>query len=145
MRRELRWAKDGPSRRAHGTTMACGKPSKARPNGGASLFGYLLGRLPKVTRRKGEKVAQEQYKFRLSASVQKPKIKSQSRADRAQQAIRHVGSRDADSNLQATRFAGDGLADKQQITEIGLRALPQPHSSCTYRRGTRAVTLVNNS
>ncbi|WP_212633039.1 hypothetical protein, partial [Pseudomonas marincola] len=29
-------------------------------------------RMPTVTRRKGEKVTQEQYKFRLSASVQKP-------------------------------------------------------------------------
>ncbi|SFT96011.1 hypothetical protein SAMN05216264_10754 [Pseudomonas marincola] len=30
-------------------------------------------RMPKVTRRKGEKVTQEQYKLRLSASVQNPK------------------------------------------------------------------------
>ncbi|MAB97408.1 MAG: hypothetical protein CMK71_04985 [Pseudomonadaceae bacterium] len=29
--------------------------------------------MPKVTRRKGEKVTQEQYKLRLSASVQNPK------------------------------------------------------------------------
>jgi hypothetical protein len=59
--------------------MECGKPSKARPNGGASLFGYLLGRLPKVTRRKGEKVTQERYKSKLSASFQKSK--NQSKAD----------------------------------------------------------------
>ncbi|WP_286974696.1 hypothetical protein, partial [Pseudomonas sp.] len=38
-------------------------------------------RMPKVTRRKGEKVTQERYKLRLSASVQKSK--NQSKADRA--------------------------------------------------------------
>ncbi|WP_286977940.1 hypothetical protein, partial [Pseudomonas sp.] len=66
-------------------------------------------RMPKVTRRKGEKVTQEHPKFRLSASVQKPK--NQSKADRAQQAIRHVGSRDADSNLRINLVSrGDGFA-----------------------------------
>ncbi|OEO23181.1 hypothetical protein AX279_22965 [Pseudomonas sp. J237] len=72
-------------------------------------------RMPKVTRRKGEKVTQEQYKLRLSASVQKPKTKNQSKADRAQQANRHVGSRDADSNLRINRVSRGGMDSPHKL------------------------------
>jgi len=48
----------------------------------------------------------QQAKCNRCASVQKSK--NQSKADRAQQAIRHVGSRDADSNLRINRVSRGG-------------------------------------
>ncbi|WP_286973944.1 hypothetical protein [Pseudomonas sp.] len=58
-------------------------------------------RLPKVTRRKGEKVTQEQYKLRLSASVQKPKTNQKQTAHNRLSAMSEAAMRIPTSALTA--------------------------------------------
>ena len=49
------WAKDGPSRRAHGAGPERGTPERSEGRTpGQGLFGYFCGCLTKVPRRKGE-------------------------------------------------------------------------------------------
>ncbi|PAU63520.1 hypothetical protein BZL41_12030 [Pseudomonas sp. PIC25] len=51
MPREARLARDGPSRRPPERRWREGSRAQRDPDAGASPLGYLLGRLPEVTRR----------------------------------------------------------------------------------------------
>ena len=74
MPREPRWARDGPSRRAPGTSPERGNPGAAGAGCRGKTFWFLLGRLPKGTRPAGRNQCLSQLRHRaLGSEAKSPK------------------------------------------------------------------------